>query len=455
MDVLLRLSEPWGYVLIALLAAGEGALLLGLVLPGEASMLLGGFLVFQGRAGLGLMLVCASIGAVVGDSLGYWGGRLLGPRLRKGWLGGRVGDERWERANDALRRLGGRAIFFGRFVGFLRALLPAIAGQARYPYPKFMAYNAPGAIIWGSGFILLGYAAGGSWHVVEQWTGRASLLLAAVVAGAIGIALAARWISGHLDLLRQKRAGLLRHPLVERLRQRWRPQLEWLKRRLDPGQQFGLYLTVGLAVAVTVAWLFGSLLEDIVAEDELAVLDRPVLAFLAAHREPFATHAVLALASLGNPAFVAAAFGAVAAWAYLAWRQSRWPALAAAAMVGGLALDDLVKFLVGRPPPALNPLVPPPETSFPDGHALGAYALFSTVAFIVTRRLPWRSAVWVWSITLSIPLLVALGRVYLGVCWPTDALGGLVLGAFWTTVAATATAAWPRSAGGSGSAGWG
>jgi membrane protein DedA with SNARE-associated domain/membrane-associated phospholipid phosphatase len=454
-DVLLRLSEPWGYVLIGLLAAGEGALLLGLVLPGEASMLLGGFLVFQGRAGLGLMLVCASAGAVVGDSLGYWAGRLLGPRLRKSWLGVRVGDERWERANDHLRRRGGRAIFFGRFVGFLRALLPAIAGQAGYPYPRFMAYNAPGAIIWGSGFILLGYVAGGSWHVVEQWAGRASLLLAAVVAGAIAVALGARWVSGHLDLLRQRRTELLQHPLVGRARQRWRPQLEFLQRRLDPGHQFGLYLTVGLTLAVTGAWLFGSLLEDIMAQNELSVFDRPVLSFLAQHREPFATRAMLALASLGNPAFVAAGFGAVAAWSYLALKQSRWPALVAAAMVGGLALDDLVKVLVGRRPPAVDPLPPAAPSSFPDGHALAAYALFSAAAFIVTRRLPWRSAVWVWSSALSIPLLVALGRVYVGVCWPTDALGGLVLGAFWTTVAATATAAWPRSAGGSGSEGWG
>jgi membrane protein DedA with SNARE-associated domain/membrane-associated phospholipid phosphatase len=455
MDVLLRLSEPWGYVLITLLAAGEGALLLGLVLPGEASMLLGGFLVFQGRAGLGLMLLCASVGAVVGDSVGYWGGRLLGPRLRRSWFGARVGDERWEKANDQLRRRGGRAIFFGRFVGILRALLPAIAGQAGYPYPKFMAYNAPGAIIWGSGFILLGYVAGGSWHVVEQWAGRASLLLAVLVVGAIAVALGARWISGHLALLRHRRNELLRHPLVARVQSRLRPQLQFLRRRLDPGQQFGLYLTVGLTLAVTVAWLFGALLEDVVTENELALFDRPVRTFLVDHREPFATRALLVVATLGSPVLVALAFATVAAWSYWASRQSRWPALAAAAMVGGLALDDFVKVLVGRRPPTFDRLAQAPESSFPDGYTLAAYALFSAAAFIVTRRLTWTAAVWVWAIALSIPVVVAIARVYIGVCWPTDALGGLVLGAFWTTVAATATATWPRSAGGSGSAGWG
>jgi undecaprenyl-diphosphatase len=455
MDVLLRLSEPWGYVLIALLAAGEGALLLGLVLPGEASMLLGGFLVFQGRAGLGLMLVCASVGAVVGDSIGYWGGRLLGRRLRRSWLGARVGDERWEKANEQLRRRGGRAIFFGRFVGILRALLPAIAGQAGYPYPKFMAYNAPGAIIWGSGFILLGYVAGGSWHVLEQWAGRASLLLALLVVGAIAVAVGARWVSSHLELLREKRRDLLRHPLVARVVARLRPQLAFAQRRLDPGRQFGLYLTIGLTLAVTVAWLFGALLEDVVAENELALFDRPVRAFLVDHREPFATRAMLVVESLGSPTFVALAFGAVAVWSYRTSRQSRWPALAAAAMVGGLALDDVVKILVDRRPPAFDRLAEGPQSSFPDGYALAAYALFSAAAFVATRRLSWRTAVWVWSVALSIPVVVAIARIYIGVCWPTDALGGLVLGAFWTTVAATATATWPRSAGGSGSMGWG
>jgi undecaprenyl-diphosphatase len=454
MDLLLRLSDPWAYVLVGLLAAGEGALLLGLVLPGEASMILGGVLVHEGRAGLGLMLVCAASGAVVGDSLGYWAGRRLGPRLRSGRLGRRVGEQRWQRANDYLRRRGGRAVFLGRFVGVLRALMPAIAGQANFPYPKFLAYNLPAAVLWGTGFVLLGFAAGGSWRLIDRWLGEASLVLAALALVALGTVLAARWLAGHLDVLRARRDALLVRPPVARLVARLRPQIEFARRRLDPGQQFGLYLTVGIAFTVTGAWAFGAVLEDVVARNELALFDRPVLFFLVGHHEAYLTRVMVTLGWIGSTPVVAAALCIAALWTFAATRQSRWPAFAAAAMVGALALDDLVKPLVGREPPDVGALAAT-GFSFPNATAAAAATLLSAVALLATRGRSWRTSVWVWSAAAFAAFTVALSRVYLATCWPTDALAGLVLGGLWTSVAATATAAWPRSSGGSGGLGWG
>jgi undecaprenyl-diphosphatase len=73
-------------------------------------------------------------------------------------------------------------VFFGRFIGFARALVPFVAGTSRMRYRQFLIYNALGAVLWSIGFVTLGYVLGASWQVAEKWIGRTSLILAAVVA---------------------------------------------------------------------------------------------------------------------------------------------------------------------------------------------------------------------------------------------------------------------------------
>jgi membrane protein DedA with SNARE-associated domain len=129
-------------------------------------------------------MACAVSGAIIGDSIGYEIGRQLGPRLHDGRLGRWIGRERWDRARAYLRAKGGRAVFFGRFIGILRALVPAVAGDARLPYRRFLAWNAAGGLIWGVVHVGIGYVAGDSYQAVNRQLGRVSwiLLLALVVA---------------------------------------------------------------------------------------------------------------------------------------------------------------------------------------------------------------------------------------------------------------------------------
>ena len=175
--------DPWGYVLLFLLCLFEASAFLGLVVPGESAQLIAGVVAEQGRLSLWACIVWSVLGAILGDSLGYEIGRHFGPRLRRTWLGRKVGDERWEKAHDFVRRNGGRSIFFGRFVGVLRALVPAIAGDARMPYRQFFIWNVAGALVAAPGVIVLGYAAGSSYEVVEKRLGQStSVLLVAVIA---------------------------------------------------------------------------------------------------------------------------------------------------------------------------------------------------------------------------------------------------------------------------------
>ena len=95
--------------------------------------------------------------------VGYEIGRRFGPALQRSRLGHKVGAERWERAEAYVAAKRARAIFAGRFIGVLRALVPAVAGATRLPYRQFLAWNALGAVIWAPGTVLAGYLAGSSY----------------------------------------------------------------------------------------------------------------------------------------------------------------------------------------------------------------------------------------------------------------------------------------------------
>ena len=163
------------YVIVGLLVFAEDALFIGFVLPGETAAVLGGVDASRGHVQLPLMIVAVVVAAIVGDSVGYEIGRHAGQRILRLPILLRH-QRRLDDAQDLLARRGGSAVFLGRFVAFFRAVMPALAGTARMPYRRFLAFNAAGGAVWGTGFVLLGYLAGNSYATVEKTVGRTAAL---------------------------------------------------------------------------------------------------------------------------------------------------------------------------------------------------------------------------------------------------------------------------------------
>lgn len=180
-DHLLGIAPALAYLIIGALVFGEAAVFVGFVLPGETAVLLGGVLAATHRLSLAAVLVLVVVAAVVGDTVGYEVGKHAGPRvLRTRPL--RRHAERLDSAREFLRERGGSAVLVARFTAFLRAVMPALAGLSRMPYPRFLVWNAAGGLVWGVGITLLGFFAGASYKKVEQALGRGSAVLLAVVA---------------------------------------------------------------------------------------------------------------------------------------------------------------------------------------------------------------------------------------------------------------------------------
>jgi membrane protein DedA with SNARE-associated domain len=177
----LGLHGPVVYLAVGLLVFAEDALFVGFVLPGEAAAVLGGVAASRGNVSVAVMCAVVVAAAIAGDSVGYEVGARYGDRLVSARVLRRRAD-RVEAARANLARRGGPAVFLGRFVAFLRAVMPFLAGTSHMDYPKFLAYNAAGGLVWGVGTVMLGFLAGNSYAAAERAFGRAVALILAAVA---------------------------------------------------------------------------------------------------------------------------------------------------------------------------------------------------------------------------------------------------------------------------------
>jgi undecaprenyl-diphosphatase len=128
---------------------------------------------------------------------------------------------------------------------------------------------------------------------------------------------------------------------------------------------------------------------------------------------------------------------AAAMFLYRGWR--RGALLVVVTLAGAWVLDTGLKLLFARARPrAFFEYYPAPESySFPSGHALFAVCFFGGLAVLLTHRLRGRVAqTAVWLVAVVIILLIGGSRVYLGVHYPTDVLGGFAVGVVWVTAVA-------------------
>src|SRR5215208_5677548 len=267
MNHILSLVDHYGYLVIFFGVLLEST---GVPLPGETILLAAGVLVQRGHLDLADAVAFGKLGAVVGDQIGYWVGRLGGRPFTLRW--GRyvfITPERLGRAETFYARHGGKAVFLARFFSGLRVFGALVAGISRMRWRTFFFYNALGGTLWATAAVMVGYLLGGSLDLIERWAGRASLLLLGLVLLGLAFYFSYRWVARHQTRIVVYVAAVLSSPPIARLISRYERQLAWLLRRVAPGQYLGLHLTVGLLAAGGCLWLFGGVTEDLLNNDPL------------------------------------------------------------------------------------------------------------------------------------------------------------------------------------------
>jgi membrane protein DedA with SNARE-associated domain len=146
-ETFIRNHQSWAGPIIGLLTLAESMLVLGLLVPATALLLMAGGLVGNGLLNPVSIVIWGIIGAVIGDSLSYWIGRLAGPSLMHRWP---MNKQRRSvaRARLFFTRYRFLSIVVGRFLGPLRSTIPTVVGIMRMNHFKFEAANMLSAMAW-------------------------------------------------------------------------------------------------------------------------------------------------------------------------------------------------------------------------------------------------------------------------------------------------------------------
>jgi len=188
MQIVLNLIATYGYIVVFLIVLMESA---GIPLPGETSLLVGAALAATGSLWLPGVIIAAALGAILGDTAGYWLGRTYGLALirRHGRLF-RFDERKLERAEAFFARHGEKTIFLGRFVPVGRIFSAVLAGVSRMRYGRFLLWNAAGGIVWATAVGILGYVFGSQLPLIERLVQQFGFALL----GALILAVAVRYV---------------------------------------------------------------------------------------------------------------------------------------------------------------------------------------------------------------------------------------------------------------------
>jgi membrane protein DedA with SNARE-associated domain len=131
-------------------------------IPSEAVLGAAGVLIRRGDMNVVWVVVCATIGSLLGAIFFYWLGRILGPRRSHAFLDRLplVETEDVDRTFEWFEKHGRSAVFFGRMVPIVRSFVSVPAGVVKMNFGQFLLYTAGGSLIWNSLLIGLGVAAG-------------------------------------------------------------------------------------------------------------------------------------------------------------------------------------------------------------------------------------------------------------------------------------------------------
>jgi undecaprenyl-diphosphatase len=204
-------------------------------------------------------------------------------------------------------------------------------------------------------------------------------------------------------------------------------------RHLPDGIPTAVFLVIGGAALLLLLVVIGNLVAKVFVDDGLGHADASLSRWFAAHRTDGLnqlTHYTTLAAETVTITALAVATVAITA---IVWRRWREPMLVAVAVSGEVTIFLLVTLMVGRQRPPVPHLdQAPPTSSFPSGHVAAAICMYGALAIVANER---ASSALVRGLFLAlavlVPLAVALSRLYRGMHYLTDVLGGVVLGVTW------------------------
>jgi membrane-associated protein len=179
-DILLHLDKyinvviqdygQWTYLILFLIVFCETGLVVTPFLPGDSLLFVAGAFAALGSLNLVWVLVLLSVAAILGDTINYWVGNYIGPKVFQMQNSRIFKKEYLDRTHQFYEKYGPITIVIGRFVPIIRTFAPFLAGVGSMTYGKFLTYNVVGGIFWIFSFTLGGYFFGNLPFVKNNFT---------------------------------------------------------------------------------------------------------------------------------------------------------------------------------------------------------------------------------------------------------------------------------------------
>jgi membrane protein DedA with SNARE-associated domain/membrane-associated phospholipid phosphatase len=431
-------------VLVFFITMLETLALVGAIFPGGIIMPAIGFLIGANVVPAGNTLLCAVIGAIIGDYLSYFIGIYFQDKIHRMWP-----FTRWpkllEQGEKYFHVHGGKSVFIGRFVMVVRVVIPLIAGMLKLPFLRFSIAAIPSASLWAVGYMLPGILLGAlSLELPPKVAAEFTLWVFLTI---IGLWLVI-WIIQHFfkQIWRMiDRVSILLWQYCKNHKTLcWITDITADPRKPDNHQQMIL-----LVMALVVFVLFLLVSYQVAIDGFITKLDNPVYYLLKSLRIPSIDYLAIVATLMGDNMMLAIATVLFLVWLLL----KRYKYIAAhwfGIMVFGVGTTALAKILIHLPRPnvivnhfsttATKFLTCLPSfgtilyercsSSFPSSHTSLSLIFYGFLAVIIARESKKQDRFLPYVVSGILVVLIAISRLYLGMHWLSDILGGILLGLF-------------------------
>ncbi len=406
----------WSGLIIFAIACSESLALVGLLVPGAVLMFALGTLIATGHLSFWPAASWAVLGAIVGDGISYWLGYHYQDRLAKLWPLSQH-PQLLDKGRHFFDKHGGKSVLFGRFIGPLRPIVPAIAGMAGMPLPRFFTINIISAIAWAPLYLLPGMAFGLSLTVASEVAGR---LVAAILLLLTSI-LILLWLGKHIY-----------HALLPRIDNMLFYIANWSRRHPVAGHipdalihpnhpevrvlsllALLLFLTSSLLIAFTQISGEHSLLRqvDILLRVNLELLHNPWFNQI--------MHGISSWVSITNILLVT-----LISSLWLIWQRNL---LALWHLLAALLLPWLLSY-------GLTQIFTSANVTLPSNPLMMMTAISGFMAVVLAREVSAGYRMLVYLLALSLIFLASFARIYLQLNMFSEVIGGITLGSIWLAI---------------------
>ena len=411
------LHPNWAIAVVFLIAMGEALLVIGLFVPSTAVLIGAGTLIGAGKLPFWPIMISTVLGCITGDQISYWAGRVFGDRLRTLWPL-RNYPHLLAKGEEYVRQHGGKSIAIGRFVPGIKAVVPGIAGMFGMSQSFFLTVNFFSGIVWGAMHVLPGVVLGQALSLAGELSGRLLVvLLVLLTVLAIGGWLV-RVVAALLTPYRKALQGRISTWAAKSNAQSVRRFGKVIAPENPNSVLLLLLIVVGIGAVIALADIVSGLLIRHAVSD----FDHALFNFFSELRSIPGDEIFIRITMLGDELVLYAVAAVLLVWAAI---MRNWRAAWAVVLTIFLAKIVTLAFSLGMAVPGTGAQTM--DFKFPAPHALLSGTVFGMLAVVTSRGLSrWTQAIIAAGCAMLV-FAISFSRLYLGVNWFSDVLGGILL----------------------------